>query len=99
MGLCNYCRGEGHWKDQCPLLEPEGKPRFSSHAPAMELVAILVKKPLGVGSGMVPDKKPVCADPDVGSGFEPFITEAVVSVVGSDKYVPIKVLRDTAARY
>ncbi|KAI9534879.1 hypothetical protein NQZ68_010265, partial [Dissostichus eleginoides] len=33
--------------------------------------------PLGVGSGMVPDKKPVCADPDVGSGFEPFITEAV----------------------
>ncbi|KAI9529445.1 hypothetical protein NQZ68_011154 [Dissostichus eleginoides] len=55
--------------------------------------------PQGVGSGMVPDKKLVCADLDVGSGFEPFITEAVVSVVGSDKYVPIKVLRDTAARY
>ncbi|KAI9534216.1 hypothetical protein NQZ68_014512 [Dissostichus eleginoides] len=41
--------------------------------------------PQGVGSGMVPDKKLVCADLDVGSGFEPFITEAVVSVVGSDK--------------
>ncbi|KAI9535880.1 hypothetical protein NQZ68_039245 [Dissostichus eleginoides] len=37
--------------------------------------------PQGVGSGMVPDKKLVCADLDVGSGFEPFITEDVVSVV------------------
>ncbi|KAI9522742.1 hypothetical protein NQZ68_033840 [Dissostichus eleginoides] len=36
--------------------------------------------PQGVGSGMVPDKKLVCADLDLGSGFGPFITEAVVSV-------------------
>ncbi|XP_034001760.1 uncharacterized protein LOC117494871 [Trematomus bernacchii] len=99
VGQCHYCREEGHWKEQCPLLEPEGKPRVSTHAPAMCCSAVLVKKPQGVGSGMVPDKKLVCADLDVGSGFEPFITEAVVSVVGSDKYVPIKVLRDTAARY
>lgn len=31
------------------------------------------------------------------SGFEPFISDAMVSLVGSDKRVPIKVLRDTAA--
>ncbi|KAI9513670.1 hypothetical protein NQZ68_040568 [Dissostichus eleginoides] len=39
----------------------------------------------GVGSGMVPDKKLVCADLDVGSGFEPFITEAVGDWVRSQK--------------
>ncbi|KAJ4920941.1 hypothetical protein JOQ06_023085 [Pogonophryne albipinna] len=99
VGQCHYCREEGHWKERCPLLEPEGKPRSSSHAPAMCCSAVLVKKPQGVRSGMVPVKKLVCADLEVGSVFEPFITEAVVSMVGSDKYVPIKVLRDTAARY
>ncbi|XP_034078707.1 uncharacterized protein LOC117550381 isoform X2 [Gymnodraco acuticeps] len=96
---CHYCKGGGHWKEQCPLLETKGKPRLSPHAPAMCCSAVLVKKPQGVGSGMVSDKKLVCADLDVGSVFGPFITEAVVSIVGSDKYVPIKVLRDTAARY
>ncbi|KAI9535310.1 hypothetical protein NQZ68_002864 [Dissostichus eleginoides] len=38
----------------------------------------------GVGSGMVPDKKLVCADLDVGSGFEPFITEAVSRRMSAD---------------
>ncbi|XP_034054293.1 uncharacterized protein LOC117534224 isoform X2 [Gymnodraco acuticeps] len=71
---CHYCKGGGHWKEQCPLLETKGKPRLSPHAPAMCCSAVVDKKPLGVGSGMVPDKKPVCADPDAGSGFEPFIT-------------------------
>ena len=97
VGQCHYCKEEGHWKEQCPLLEHRGKPQYgATHAPAMCCSAVLVGKPQGVGSGMVPGKKLVCAD--VGSGFGPFITEAVVSVVGSDKYVPIKVLRDTAAR-
>lgn len=99
VDLCHYCRGGGHWKDQCPLLENKGKPRLSTYAPAMCCSAVLDKKTLGVGSGMVPDRKLVCTDLDAGSSFEPFITEAVVSVVGSDTYVPIKVLRDTAARY
>ncbi|XP_034062115.1 uncharacterized protein LOC117539871 [Gymnodraco acuticeps] len=58
---CHYCKGGGHWKEQCPLLETKGKPRLSPHAPAMCCSAVLVKKPQGVGSGMVPDKKLVCA--------------------------------------
>lgn len=42
---------------------------------------------------------PVIVDPDVGSGFELIITDAVVSLVGSDNRVLIKWLHDTGARH
>ena len=46
---------------------------------------------------VVPAVKPVCVDP--GAGFEPFIADAVVSLVGGKERVPIKVLRDTGAKH
>ncbi|KAI9538905.1 hypothetical protein NQZ68_008982 [Dissostichus eleginoides] len=62
-------------------LQVRGDPR----APEWANVIIAEERVIGrIRSGMVPDKKPVCADPDVGSGFEPFITEAVVSVVETE---------------
>lgn len=68
--LCNYCRGEGHWKDHCPLLKSKGKHNFPSHAPAMCCSAVSERKPscvdLSICSGVAPDKV-VCVDPNVGS--------------------------------
>lgn len=61
------------------------------------------KKPVcvdpSVGSGIVLDKIPVCVDLEVGYYFEPFIADTLVSLVGSDQRVPIKLLRDTGARH
>lgn len=71
--VCNYCHGERHWKDQCPLLNSKVQYHLPLHAPAMLC-------------STVSDK--ICVDADVGSGFEPFIADAAVSLVGSDKRVP-----------
>ena len=98
---CNYCHREGHWKNKCPLLKTSDN-HFSSDAPAMCCSAVLEKKKSvagqSVGTGVAPGKV-VGADPNVESGFEPFITDATVALVGSDKHVQIKVLHDTAAKY
>lgn len=43
--------------------------------------------------------KQVCVDLGAQSRFEPFIMEAVVSLLGSDKRVPIKVLHVTGVKH
>ena len=81
---CNFCRGEGHWKDQCPLLKRKnGAP---STAPVMLCASAQEEKVVEVDAS---DK----------SGFEPFIIDAQVSLVGSAEIVNIRVLRDTGARH
>lgn len=82
---CNFCRGEGHWKDQCPLLRQK-KSMAPSPAPTMLCVSVREKK---VVDDAAIDK----------SGFEPFILDAKVSLVGRDSPVSIKVLFDTGAQH
>lgn len=43
-------------------------------------------------------KTPVCVDPEADTDFEPFITDAFVSLVGGEKRVAIKLLRDTGTK-
>lgn len=78
--LCNFCHGEGHWKDQCPLLRRKNV--TPSPAPAMLCASAREEKAVEVGAT---DR----------SGFEPFIIDAQVSLVGSAERVNIRVLRDT----
>ena len=47
----------------------------------------------------IPIKILKIVDASAGSGFKPLITDAVVSLVGSDKRVPIKLFRDTSAKH
>lgn len=44
-------------------------------------------------------EKQVSAVSAVESDFEPFVADAVVSLAGSGKKVPIKILRDTGAKH
>lgn len=89
-------------KDQCLLLKPKGKPILPFHAPAI-LCSTVSEKPVcvasSVGSGEVSGEVPDCVDLVQDSGFEPFIADAFVSLVGSDKHLPIKLLRDTGAKH
>ena len=82
--VCNYCQGAGHWKDQCPVLRSKSK--YESFSPAL-------------ACSVVPRLNPVSADPGSSNGFEPFIADAVVFLVGSKERVPIKILRDTGAKH
>uniref|UniRef100_A0A671XNE1 SCAN box domain-containing protein n=1 Tax=Sparus aurata TaxID=8175 RepID=A0A671XNE1_SPAAU len=81
-GLCHYCHGAGHWKDQCPVLRSGNKRKSYPTAPAPALSCSSAQGPV-----------PECGD------FEPFIVNAVVSLVGSEERVPIKFLRDTGAKH
>ena len=95
---CHYCHSEGHWKAQCPLLQSKGRHNAAVHVPAMfcaapeNTVCVTPNECRADGLG----KTPVCASGE-NAGFEPFITDAVIALVGSDARVPIKVLRDTGA--
>lgn len=82
--LCNYCQGTGHWKDQCPVLRSKSK--HKSFSPALACSSV---------SGA----RPVFVDPGNDNDFKPFIADAVVSLAGSEKRVPVKLLRDTGAKH
>ncbi len=61
--VCNYCHGEGHWKDQCLLLKPKVKPNLPLHAPAMLCFTVSDRSVCvasSVGSGEVPGNISVC---------------------------------------
>lgn len=84
LNQCNFCQGEGHWKDQCPLLK-QRRNIAPSLAPAMLCTT-------GREDNVVEDVT-------TKSGFEPFIKDAQVYLVGTVKPVNIKVLRDMGAQH
>lgn len=87
---CRYCLSEGHWKKDCPLL----KSKRSGHAkPAVMAAPITASDHKGAVLHLQAKLEPQSSDYD----FSAFISEGVVSLIGSDKQVPIKILRDTGA--
>lgn len=81
--VCHYCRNVGHWKDRCPLLKNKGRT-----SPAMLCAEVPQQK-----AEVIP------VESRDFSGFEPFITDAQVSLEGRSERVNIKVLRDTGAKH
>ncbi|XP_045930718.1 uncharacterized protein LOC123986486 [Micropterus dolomieu] len=86
--VCHYCQDPGHWKDHCPVLRSRSRRKSFAQSPAPALACSSVSK-----------LKPICVDLGSGNGFEPFIADAVVSLVGKEERVPIKILRDTGAKH
>ena len=76
--VCNYCQEPGHWKDQCLILRSKGrqKPFLPAPAPALSCSSV---------AGL----QPGCVELGCDSGFEPFITSAVLSLVDSNERVRI----------
>lgn len=109
---CNYCLGQGHWKNECPMLE--SKSEFHQSTRSMRPVALAVsvraaEKAEAIAS-MRLQTKPVevvapCTfvvfglvdKPDLQSVdpyYHPYVSRGFVSFVGSDKKVPVNILRD-----
>lgn len=84
MGWSGLCRGQGHWKEQCPLL----KNKNGAHSSTSVIMCAT-----GLGH------KSVDADVGDKSSFEPFIVDVWVSFIGSSETVNVKVLQDTGARH
>lgn len=80
--ICRYCQGKGHWKGNCPVLKSKAKARFSFVKPA----ALAVSP--GESDVVLSKLKP---------NYFPFISDGFVSLLGSEKRFPVKILRDTGA--
>lgn len=87
--ICNYCRGKGHWKDECPVLKSKGKGGKTRVKPAVLVAPVL--NPVGACEDFTTAGK-------VNDGeFSPFISYGHVSFVGEELKVPVTILRDTGA--
>ena len=82
--LCNYCKGNGHWKNECPVRRSK------------ENVSSSQVRPAALANSLRPVASPRQSSllgPSV-AGYLPFISEGFLAVKGSGKRVPVKVLRD-----
>lgn len=87
--ICNYCRERGHWKADCPVLKAKSKNT------RVVKPAAFVAPVKDSGAFEEPPFQP--CDRDALAAFVPFIREGVVSLLGSDGKVLIRILRDTGA--
>lgn len=90
--VCNYCHKRGHWRRDCYALKSRLKHTESSFTPKPAMFVAPVLEDLTAGTEAGPQVAGVGL-----KSFKPFISDGVVSLVGSDKKVRVKILRDTAA--
>ena len=86
VGACHYCKSPGHWKNECPVLRSKDRSTSSQ------------VKPVALANSLSPVVVPVEQQGALlktrTDAYLPFISNGFVSVMGSDKQVPVKVLRD-----
>lgn len=85
--ICNYCRGKGHWKNECPVLKAKGKGGKAPRVKPAVLVAPVLNPVNSSAEGF----------PTEDGDYSPFITYGHVSIVGEETKVPVTILRDTGA--
>ncbi|KAK0131746.1 hypothetical protein N1851_033464 [Merluccius polli] len=86
---CNYCKGSGHWKSECPVLK--SKSTFSGAQVRPAALANSLSPGVVVAEQVEPRQQKSMED------FGPFISEGLVSLPGSVEQVPVKILRDTGS--
>lgn len=90
--ICNYCRGKGHWKNECPVLKAKSKGGKAPRVKQAVLVAPVLNHVNSSAEGFLTTVNPI-KDGD----YSPFITYGHVSIVGEETKVPVTILRDTGA--
>lgn len=83
---CNYYQRRGHWKNECPEKPTAGVGQVKSSA-----LAAPVRQSVRAAPGVELQSKAVSNKSD----YSAFISKGLVSLSGSDKKVPVTILRDT----
>ena len=105
--VCNYCKGRGHWKAECPVKSGAKGGSGCGHVRPVALTApVRTLSPRGVNSDCAilccvdapcEQVKPSGEHTQVKSDYSAFMSDGQVSLVGSNVKVPVKILRDTGA--
>ncbi len=90
--ICNYCRGKGHWKNECPVLKSKSRGGKAPRVKPAVLVAPVLD-PINLSEEGFPTAVNSIKDGD----YAPFISYGHVSFVGKETKVPVTILRDTGA--
>lgn len=90
--VCSYCHKKGHLRADCYALRaksrhPGGQVKGACVAVSVSKVPVLRSEGEGVQQRVLSGGL---------DAFLPFVSDGFVSLVGSDKKVPVKILRDTA---
>lgn len=93
VSTCNYCRGKGHWKCECPVLKAKGRKGGNNSCIKPFALATPVIHSVKETGERIPNGGDSLRD----GTFAPFITHGSVSIAGSDTKVNVTILRDTGA--
>lgn len=96
--VCHYCRQEGHWKKECPVLNSRGK---TVQVKSAGLVAP-VGRPVGsVKNSVAPFVRQgqTMEASDADSGYHIFISDGFVRMGEDDTEIPVKILRDSGSMH
>ncbi|KAK0145216.1 Retrovirus-related Pol polyprotein from transposon 412 [Merluccius polli] len=92
---CNYCLGQGHWKKECPVLKAKSKFHHDNRPvkPGALAVSVFGHEFLGFFAAESSTARLLVFS----FGYHPFVSNGFVSLEGSDKKVPVNILRDSGA--
>nr|XP_055059873.1 uncharacterized protein LOC129443429 [Misgurnus anguillicaudatus] len=95
---CAYCHLKGHWKKDCLALKGKVMRTKSELKPTLTVSSVESDINIDCCLDVLQNvAKPVVLCNDGDTGYAAFITDGYVSLLGCDKQVPVKVLRDTGA--
>lgn len=95
---CAYCHLKGHWKKDCVALKGKMLHVKSEPKSTLTVSSVQTDNNSDCSSNVLQNvEKLVVLRNDGDAGYAAFITDCYVSLVGSDKKFPVKVLRDTGS--
>lgn len=96
--VCHYCRQEGHWKKECPVLNSRGK---TVQVKSAGLVAP-VCRPVGSAMDLVAPfdmQVQTMEASEADSSYRIFISKGFVRLGEGDKEIPVTILRDSGSMH
>lgn len=108
--ICNYCFGKGHWRNECPVLRKKIKPGYLPAKPSGAAASLRAEESCRVIATVQAytklesvikllvveqEQTQFAANEEIDPCYPAFVSDGFVSLAGSERKVPVKILRDS----